>query len=186
MQRREALSALGATAIAPWLSPFSGRSLGELHELTARSTQGAAGRALSAAQLAFVTALADTIIPKTDTPGAVEVGAPGFVDLLLAEWYSDEDRQHLLAGIDALDRNAAAATARSFAELDAAEREAFLATVERPTGPQPPITTPEGAYARIKSAMLTGYLTSRPVAELLRTTPIIPGRFDGCVPVEGR
>ena len=184
MQRREALSALGATAITPWLSPFSGRSLGELHAL-AEASQGPAGRALSAAQLEFVTALADTILPKTDTPGAVEVGAPAFVDLLLAEWYSEDDRQKLLAGIDALDRNAAAG-GRPFAALDAAGREAFLATIDTQTGPQPGIATPEGTYARLKSAIVTGYLTSRPVAELLRTTPVIPGRFDGCIPVEGR
>jgi hypothetical protein len=114
------------------------------------------------------------------------VGAPAFVDLLVAEWYSESDRQHLLAGIDALDRNAAAAGGRPFAELDGAGREAFLASIDNLSGPQPAITTPEGTYARIKSAIVTGYLTSRPVAELLRTTPIIPGRFDGCVPVEGR
>ena len=71
MQRREALSAIGATAFTPWLSPFSGRSLGELHEPGA--SQGGAGRVLTAAQLSFITALADTIIPRTDTPGAVEV-----------------------------------------------------------------------------------------------------------------
>ena len=184
MQRREALSALGATAITPWLSPFSGRSLAELHQLT--TSQGAAGRVLSAAQLAFITALADTIIPKTETPGAVEVGAPAFVDLLLAEWYSETDRQHLLTGIDALDRNAAAAGGRPFAELETAGREAFLAALEQETSGQPAITTPQGTYNRLKSAILTGYLTSRPVAELLRTMPIIPGRFDGCIPVEPR
>jgi hypothetical protein len=184
MQRREALSAIGATAFTPWLSPFSGRSLGELHEPGA--SQGGAGRVLTAAQLSFITALADTIIPRTDTPGAVEVGAPAFVDLLLAEWYSETDRQHLQAGIDALDRNAGTDMGKPFAELDPAGREAFLTALEPRTSGQPAITTPEGTYNRLKSAILTGYLTSRPVAELLRTTPIIPGRFDGCIPLEPR
>src|SRR5436309_379224 len=103
MQRREALRFLGAATLAPLLAPLSARERWALGlELHRKLASGAAGQALSAPQLAQVRALADAILPRTDTPGAVDVGAPEFVDLLLAEWYPDDERQRLLAGLDAL------------------------------------------------------------------------------------
>ena len=183
MQRREALTLIGATALAPLLSPLSAaerwRVGAGLHERA--GTQGA-GTALTPAQLALVTALADTILPTTETPGAVEVGVPAFVDLLFAEWYPDPERRQLLGGLDSWDARCREARGKSFAELDPAGRASWLAQVDAATGPP---GTPEAAYGSLKGSLVFGYLTSRPVAEMQRTTPIIPGRFDGCVPVGG-
>ena len=184
MQRREALTLIGATALSPLLSPLSAAerwSVGTgIHERAARPT--GAGTALTAAQMALVTALADTILPKTGTPGAVEVGVPAFVDLLFAEWYPDQDRRELLGGLEAWDGRCRESRGKSFAELDPAGRASWLRQVDGSPGSP---GTPEAAYASLKSTIVFGYLTSRPVAEMQRTVPIIPGRFDGCVPVGG-
>lgn len=170
-------------ALAPLFAPLSARerwAVGtRLHDQTVRQ---AGGRALSSAQLALVTALADAIIPRTDSPGAVDVGAPAFVDLLLAEWYPDQERQGILAGIDAWDAHCREAQGNSFAALDEKGRIAHLTAVDAETGPA---GSPAAAYSAIKSAIVFGYVTSKQVAEAHRTTPIIPGRFDGCVPVGG-
>ena len=183
MQRREALALIGATALSPLLSPLSAAERSRvgagIHE---RAGTRSAGRALTPAQMALVTVLADTILPKTDTPGAVEVGVPAFVDLLFAEWYPDPERRQLLGGLDAWDTRCREAQGKPFAELDAEARASWLRQVDGATGAP---GTPEAAYASLKSTIVFGYLTSRPVAEMQRTTPIIPGRFDGCVPVGG-
>jgi len=183
MQRREALRFLGTAALAPLLTPFSARerfAVGRrIHQQLAA---GAAGHALSAAQLAQVRALADTILPRTDTPGALDVGAPEFFDLLLAEWYSDEQRERLLNGLDALDARCRETQGKPFAGLDGGGRTQFLALIE---AVHPESGPPEEAYVRIKQQLVFGFLTSKPIAELTRTTPIIPGRFDGCIPLGG-
>lgn len=183
MQRREALTLIGATALSPLLSPLSAAQRSRvgagIHE---RAGTQAAGTALSPAQMALVTALADTILPRTDTPGAVEVGVPAFVDLLFAEWYPDPERRQLLGGLDAWDARCRESRGKPFAELDPEARASWLQQVDGTTGAP---GTMEAAYASLKSTIVFGYLTSRPVAEMQRTTPIIPGRFDGCVPVGG-
>lgn len=182
MNRREALQFLTAATLAP-LVPVSAPerwSLGRaLHRQLAA---GQAGRALSAAQLAQVRALADTILPRTDTPGALDVGAPEFVDLLLAEWHSDAERKRVLDGLDALDVRCRETQGKPFAELPNGGRQGFLATVD---GRRGEAGSPEDGYSRVKEQLVFGFLTSQPIATLTRTTPIIPGRFDGCIPLRG-
>lgn len=184
MQRREALTLIGVTALSPLLSPLSAAERWRvgtgIHERA--GGQAGTGKALTPEQMALVTALADTILPKTGTPGAVEVGVPAFVDLLFAEWYPDAERRRLLEGLDGWDTRCRESRGNVFAELDPSGRAAWLQQVDAATGPA---GTPEAAYASLKGSIVFGYLTSRPVAELQRTTPIIPGRFDGCVPVGG-
>jgi len=183
MHRRDALRFLGAATLAPLLTPLSASERWTLgRRLHSRLAVGQAGQALSAAQMAQLRALADAILPKSDTPGALDVGAPEFVDLLLAEWYPDAERDRLIAGLDALDARCRAAKGKSFAELDGPARAEFLATVDGVRG-EP--GSPERAYSTVKEQLIFGFLTSKPIAELVRTTPIIPGRFDGCVPLRG-
>ena len=183
MLRRDALRFLGAATLAPFLTPLSARERWELGQrLHAELALGKAGRSLSARQLAQVRALADTILPRTDTPGALDVGAPEFVDLLLAEWYPEEERQKLVGGLDALDARCRETQGKPLAELEAAGRTAFLKTIDGTRG-EP--GSPEASYARIKDQLVYGFLTAKPIAELTRTTPVIPGRFDGCIPLRG-
>lgn len=182
MDRREAIRYLGAVAVAPLLAPLSPAeqwAVGTtLHRRLAEGVQ--AGRALSAAQIAELRALAETIIPRTDTPGAVDVGAVEFVDLLLAEWYPDQERTQLVAGLDGLTSRCRAMQGKAMAELGPEVRVAFVATVD---GAQGERGTPEWAYARLKDALIFAFLTSEPIARLTSQMPVIPGRFDGCVPV---
>lgn len=183
MQRREALRFLGAATLPPLFAPLSTRERWiagtGIHE---RAGTQAAGKALTPAQMALVTTLADTILPRTDTPGAVEVGVPAFVDLLFAEWYPDQERRQLLGELEAWDVRCRESRGKPFAELDPAGRASWLQQVDGSPGSP---GTPEAAYGSLKSTIVFGYLTSRPVAEMQRTVPIIPGRFDGCVPVGG-
>lgn len=52
----------------------------------------------TAQELAFVTLLADAIIPRTDTPGAIDAAVPATLDALMATWASAETRNgHRLA-----------------------------------------------------------------------------------------
>jgi hypothetical protein len=185
MHRREALRFLGAAALAPLLTPLSAKERWALgRELHSRLAAGQAGRALSAEQMELVRALADTILPRTETPGALEVGAPDFVDLLLAEWYPEEERKQLLAGLDALDVKCRENQGKPFAELEVAGagRTAFLAMVDKENGDP---GTLGDSYQRIKHQLIFGFLTSQPIAAIVNTTPIIPGRFDGCIPIGG-
>ena len=56
---------------------------GALH---AAITPGAKGAFLTPVHWDLVTAIAERILPRTDTPGATDVGVPAFVDLMLGKY----------------------------------------------------------------------------------------------------
>jgi hypothetical protein len=182
MHRREVLQFLGSAILTPRLASLSAvdrwRVGTRLHgELAADSPRG---DGLSSARLTLVTALSDTLIPRTDTPGAVDVGVPRFIDRLVAEWYPDDLRNEILSGLDAIDARGRSLGGKPFAELDAAGRGAVLTSLDLRASPSDPA---EAAWRTLRDQIVFGYVTARPIAALMRTTPIIPGRFNGCVPV---
>ena len=73
----------------------------------------AQGPRLTPAHAAIAGAVADRILPRTDTPGAADVGVPAFIDRLYGEFMTPAERQLLTDGLTAVD-----AAAKSV-ELDA-------------------------------------------------------------------
>jgi hypothetical protein len=82
---------------------------------------------LDRARLALLSAVVDTLIPKTDTPGAVEAGVPQQFVALLHQWASPTRRAELIAALDAIDGLAQQKQRRSFASLTPNERLELLA-----------------------------------------------------------
>src|SRR3989442_8773527 len=92
MNRREVLLLLAGTGATPDALLAMGRAV---H----KRARGGTLRALNAHQNETVAAIAELIIPKTDTPGAREAGVPAFIDVMLADWAGDDQRQMFTAGL---------------------------------------------------------------------------------------
>src|SRR5690242_4936396 len=97
MDRREALKrtalAIGGILSAPTI-------VGILNGCTAKPTINWKPQFLSEDQGILVSQVAGIIIPKTDTPGAKEVGVPGFIDLMLKDVFPPEDRDKFMKGLE--------------------------------------------------------------------------------------
>lgn len=140
-------------------------------------------RTLNPDQQKLVTAIAEMIIPETDTPGATTVKVPQFIDLILTEWMSDEERTAFLAGLKDIDVQAVAMGSPRFLELADAKRGEFV------TGLDAKRPQKEGAglaFERIKSLTVYGYFTSEAVqVDVLKTQMFFNG-YDGNVPFTPR
>lgn len=184
MDRRTVLGLLGAGAAATAGTDLHG--LGRaLHR---RLGRGAPLRVLDPHQNATVVALCDTILPATDTPGAVAAQVNEFIDLLLADWYEAAERDRLLGGLAGLDVRARAAFGKDFADGTPADRAGLVtalddeaarwnASPEATRGPQP-------FYRQFKWLTLFGYYTSEIGAEQEAHYQIVPGRYVPCAPAD--
>ena len=136
--------------------------------------------ALSEAHLASIAAIADTILPRTDTPGATDVKVPAFIDVIVSEQYSDADRDAFIAGLDAIDARSRELGSASFGGLAGSARAEVLTALERDTNRR---ADPARTYWRLKDLIVYGYFTSEPVMKTVLAYEIMPGRFDGAAPM---
>lgn len=163
--------------------------------LVGASATGVSFEALSAAeadllsegQRATLVAAADTIVPQTDTPGALDVGVPTLFEGLLANWAAPST---IAALADVLDR--IAALGGGFASLNPAGRksvlQAFDAAALAPSNapradPLGPPAVADPAYQRLKQLVLTLYYLSQPALTQELAYTHVPGRWDPSVPV---
>lgn len=74
----------------------------------------------------LLSAIADTIIPKTDTPGAIDAHVPAKFDALLVNWASPEHRVQLTGAMTKIDDLAREKQAKGFADLTPDQRKDLL------------------------------------------------------------
>jgi hypothetical protein len=89
---------------------------------------------LDNAHFALLSAVADTIVPRTDTPGAVDVGVPKLFDGLLRVWASPNRRAELIAALDQIDAMSMRDRRKPFAQLNAQDRFTLLSAHDAKAG----------------------------------------------------
>ena len=177
MDRRDLLRAFGAATALALLPRHTAEAWARVAELE----QGLRPPgALTTAQLALVGAIADTLLPRTDSPGATDVGVPAFVDVIVSDNYDDTERATFAAGLDALDGLARSSAGASFAELAPDARGHVIAAIEGDTNRH---TEPARTYWRLKGLIVHGYFTSEPVMKDVLHVQVLPGKFDGAAPM---
>jgi gluconate 2-dehydrogenase gamma chain len=148
---------------------------------------------LSKEEGAVVEEVADLIIPRTDTPGAREVGVPAFIDVILKDAYPSEDQARFVSGLKEFDAEAQRAHGKPFLELQPAQRLSFLQQVHDAAAaaekaqdaandiPASKRTRP--FVLMMKELTLLGFFTSQVGATQVLQYEAVPGGFQPCVPV---
>jgi hypothetical protein len=163
--RRAALAA-GVVLSPAWLASID------------RGGLSAQASSLAAGHLALAGAVADRILPRTDTPGAVDVGVPAFIDVLYSAFMTDTERATLTAGLDRVDAASRSAHGAGFTSVTPAQQDGVLRAIA-----QAEQTQPQGFFRLIRSATILGYFTSEQVGRNVLHYDPIPGRYDACVPL---
>ncbi len=134
-------------------------------------------------QASLTTALADTIIPKTDSPGAAEVGVPGFIEKMVNEVYTEEQRNGFLTGLNLFDEECRNSKGKLFSALTADEQYEYASQKnseaienERAEGPQ--------FFLIFKELTMVGFFTSEVGATQVLRYEAVPGIYEGCIPFE--
>jgi len=135
-------------------------------------------RALTAEQMQSLAAATDRILPRTDTPGASDVGVPAYIDLMLAEYMSADERQVFVSGLAQLDAMSRAAHGSAFVRLSPDRQDSVLRALAVASQNQ------TGTFFHLlREATIVGYFTSEIVGKTVLHYDPVPGRFDPCVPI---
>ncbi len=163
----------------------------------APTKRAGAKRFLTPAQFAVLNAVADTIIPKTDTPGAVGAGIPAKLDGMLAAWASAATRKQITGALGRIDAASLSAQKKGFAALTVPQRDTVLgvhdAAALKPVTPPPgapkaTFFTPvsyvvDGDYLKLKDLIINLYYSS----EIAMTKELIyehvPGKWQPSIKV---
>jgi hypothetical protein len=129
------------------------------------------------------------MIPRTDTPGAVDVGVPGFIDLMLGHVYTRTDRARYLAGLAEFDA-AASESGKTFVALESTQQLALVRKFHDAAVAEE--RQQRGAHAHLerpfilmtKELTLLGFFTSEVGATQVLQYVAVPGSYHGCLPLE--
>jgi hypothetical protein len=180
-----ALALVGATAAAEFSVPALAKSA------------AVAKPYLDVPLFTLLSAVADTIIPHTDTPGAVDVRVPALIDALLVNWASGPRRYELTQALTKIDQAALDKEGKSFVTLAHDDRERFLMVYEG-TAMQllPPSGDAKGikalmsgpryadpGYGKLKQLIILLYYASEPALTQELTYVHAPGEWKPSIPV---
>ena len=170
LSRREALQR-AAVVLGAVLSP-------SIIAGVLRAQPASGGPRLSSDQDRALAALAERILPRTDTPGAADVGVPAFIGRLFAEFLTAAERGTLTVGVAALDSACAARHRRPFAALEGGKQDDEIRRL---------IASKDAAereFLRLtRELVIVGYFTSEKIGKTLLRYDPVPGRYDADIPL---
>ena len=187
MKRRQAIGVLGGVAAGPLLMPSG--SFAELLAWSERVRESSpppqTPSHLTPPRTRVMAALAEIIIPETDTPGASEAGVTEFVAALVDGWLDDDDRDRFLAGLDTVDPAARERFGADFADCTAEQQSEYVGDLDAELTrmrEDPEANASLYFFHHVKRFTITAYFTSE-VGLAALGHRISFRTFEGCAPL---
>ena len=154
-------------------------------EQTNSSSDATADSAISsglfdAADLALIAALSETLIPRTDTAGAIDAEVPDTLQALATDWGDEGFQSYWLTGLANLRTVLNERAGARFETLEHSQRGEVLSAYDRAVFDG---DIEDGFYRDFKNTVIQAFYMSEPGAtEALAYEPV-PGEWIGCVPL---
>lgn len=130
----------------------------------------------------LVQAIAERIIPQTDTPGAIAAGVPVFIDKMMAEFYQGAEKKAFKEGLEKVESDAKDTYGKSFVDLAPEQQDALLQKYDEAAYAEDRNREKKPFFRTMKELTVLGFCTSEAGAtEVLKYDPV-PGDYKGCIP----
>lgn len=134
-------------------------------------------------KIALMDEIGETILPKTDTPGAKEAQVGAFMAIYVKDCYTPENQQIFLNGLTKIDSQSKNRFGKGFIGITPEQRTDLLTGIlaeSKTYNAQKKAGEPAHYFGMFKELTIFGFLTSKVGAtQFLKYYPA-PGRFDGC------
>jgi hypothetical protein len=143
-------------------------------------------------QRKVIAAMTEVIIPRTDTPGAIDAGVPRYIELMAANWLNDEERAIFTAGLHDIETRIPSDYGATFDQLAPEQQLAIMEALEDDASEsewydfgnvQREFVSDAPFICQLKELTIWGFFTSQEGAsQVLRYDPM-PMFFDGDTPL---
>lgn len=130
---------------------------------------------------ALLAELVETIIPKTDTLGAKDLGVHKFIQTMLRDCFDKNAQANFDKILSEIDPLSIKAFGKPFAEGDATKRVELLKTLAQLTD-----SSVKDFYKTLRGLTIQGYTSSEYYMTKFTDYEMAPARFYGCVPVKNK
>lgn len=144
------------------------------------------------AQRKIVAAMAEIVIPRTDTPGAIDAGVPTYIELMAAQWFNDQERSIFTDGLRDMQTRIPREYGAPFDELETKQQLKIMQAMEEAASDsewytfanvQRQFISDAPFICQIKELTVWGFFTSETGSrQVLRYNPM-PMQFDGDIPL---
>jgi hypothetical protein len=139
-----------------------------------------------------ISTLVDMILPRTNTPGALDVHVDVFIDKVIAQSYDEDGQKNMRKDITSFNKDCKEKFGAVFHELTEDKRIAVLEAAEKSNGKFNPgiwgksigEQEPIGFYRSIKATAIWAYMTSEEIGKNVLSYDPIPGGFKACISVD--
>lgn len=125
--------------------------------------------------------LTETILPKTDTPGAKDLLAHLFVLKMVDDCAGKDDQVKYTQGMKAFETFVNKKTGKSFVDINMVERQTIVRELDQQKPGTDPLTF---FYQGTKHLTIEAYTTCEVYLTKIRGYKMIPGKFQGCIPLK--
>ena len=137
--------------------------------------------------IAFFDEVAETIIPRTNTPGAKDAATGNFMAVYAADCYDESNRKIFKDGISKLNEASRKKNDKGFMKLSQVQKQELLIEIDKDAfeytkqNERDGNKKPAHYFTLMKQLALWGFFTSKPgVTQVLRYVPV-PGKYEGCI-----
>ena len=171
MKRRKAIQSItlslgGLISLPSWASNWTSNSLPNNYYF-------------SGTENTLLAELVETIIPKTDTPGAKELGTHLFVEKMIADCYDKADQKIFANGLKEIEEIATETFGKNFTSCNTAQRLHILEGLNMHDNDDY-----KRFYSTLKRLTIQGYMSSEFVLTEIKHFEFAPARYLGCVDVK--
>lgn len=135
--------------------------------------------------IAYLDEIAETIIPKTDTPGAKEAQVGTFMTVMVKDCYDDKQQKAFLEGMGKLNDASKKKNGKNFMDATPGQRKELLIEIDKEAKDYAKNKKKEDDphyFTLMKQLTLLGFFTSKPGATQALRYVAVPGKFEGCLP----
>ncbi|MBT8183430.1 MAG: gluconate 2-dehydrogenase subunit 3 family protein [Eudoraea sp.] len=188
MDRRKALRTTGLIAGSAFTMPSL---LSLLQSCKSETSLNWQPLFLDEAEAKFISSLVDQLLPRTATPGALDVKVDIFIDKVVARTFDSDGQQKFRSDISQFNKECKKNFGADFSALNAEQKKEVLRAEESKAGKfngavwGTTVGEQEevGFYRSLKSMAIWAYFSSEEIGEGVLNYDPIPQQYLGCIPL---